>query len=170
MAKDLFIHGAIYVGCSSLAVLYNSWLMQPERFPLPVALATVHTATMAILATTLYAIRPDWFPFLLGSGFFSVKPGSTRSSNNADATQDIRQTDPVVLRRDGWFFVRRVSVIAVFFSLSVVFNNAAYMYCAVGLTQMVKQSSAVVTYVVLIAVGMEQFDTSIAAPVFGAVV
>lgn len=129
MASSKAIRVALLCGCyiivSSLLIRFNKFLIQPHRFPYPLALATLHMGGSLLLCSLLYVVRPSAF-------------------TDMASTEGRRQE---VLK---WFVP-----IGITFAFSLYSSNRAYFYCTVTFLQFMKESNVIIIFLISCSVGLQ---------------
>lgn len=113
-------------------ILFNKFLMHPDRFPYATCLTTMHMANALLLASLLRRFAPSLFP--------------TYHTVWDNTKKDIRSVLATLMP---------FSVIAVCGATSLVAGNTAYTYSSVAFLQMVKESHIVFVYSLMVLYGLE---------------
>jgi len=133
------LHQALYNACLAASMIcfsvglinFNAWLMQEHRFPYAAALVLLHMAFCSLCALFLYFIKPSCFP--------SLHDPDRRPLFNMS------------------YFLKGTLPIAIVFSGSLFFANAAYSHLSIAFLQMIKESNMVLVYMASTTFGIEKF-------------
>ncbi|BDD57132.1 hypothetical protein MPDQ_003479 [Monascus purpureus] len=121
------IHPAVYVSVwitlSSSVILFQKYLLDPNRFPYPIVLTTWHLS-FATLMTQILA----------------------RTTTLLDGRKNVKMT--------GRVYLRAIVPIGLFFSLSLICGNVAYLYLSVAFIQMLKATTPVAVLFATWGMGM----------------
>lgn len=121
-----------YILVSAGMILFNKFLMQPDRFPFATSLTTLHMLNALFLASLLHRLAPSLFPT------FDAVWGTGK--------KDVRAVMTTLMP---------FSVIAVCGAMSLVAGNTAYKYSSVAFLQMVKESHIIFVYALMVVFGLE---------------
>lgn len=131
-AMPTFMLGCLVVGCSAGLINFNKYLLQPGRFPFPIALVILHTFFASICCCFLLPLKPAWFPSLTDS----AKKVSIDKS----------------------FLATRVVPVAAFFTGQLVLSNMAFKYASVPFLQMMKEGNVIIVYLLSLVVALEVWN------------
>ena len=123
-----FVVGTIYLIFSVGIIMCNKYLMDPTRFPQPLALVSLHMLSGFIFTLILLATVPSLF-----ENFHVLK-------NNPAGT------------------CLRMLPISVGCAVSYVFGNWAYVYLSVAMTQILKELNIIIVYLGSLAVGLAMWN------------
>lgn len=130
--------GLLYMVVSAGLISFNKFLL--ARFPFSVFLVLLHMACSSVLTSVLYFLRPSLFPALA-----CAKGTNGRAQLSSGA------------------LINSAMPIALFFALSLVLSNTAYLYSSVAFLQMMKEGNIVVVYLFSLLAAMEYWNLRNAA-------
>jgi drug/metabolite transporter (DMT)-like permease len=128
--------GLLHIVVSTAMILFNKYLMNPQRFPHAVPLTTMHMAFTFVFTRLLYFFKPSLFSAL-------------------NVPSDIKQVHGLetVGIKQLWDFLPIGSCVA----LSVVTGNMAYSFSSVSFLQMLKEAVVIIVYLLSVQWGLEKF-------------
>ena len=167
--SDVLLAGVSYIVLASGAVLSNSWLMHPGRFPYALHLATWDMFLSSVVWGLVFAVRPQTFPWLFHRSREMARTVGSAETENSGGNENVSsgssnsQSNRLRKLLDGLLQADRKKQLcfgggAALFAVSVVASNAAYEYCSVAFTQMLKESSPALAYLMLWMHGIERFN------------
>lgn len=128
--------GLMHIVCSAALILYNKYLMRPDKFPFAIPLSTLHMATAFALSGLLWRLVPTLFP-----------SAGTLLGSNASVLNPVKA--PHAQAFAGFL------PIGACFAASIVTANAAYQFASVCFLQMVKESVVLWVYLLNVSMGGE---------------
>lgn len=121
-----------YIAVSAGMILFNKFLMHPDRFPFASCLTTLHMVNALFLSSVLHRLAPSLFP--------------TYNTVWDKCQGDVRSVIATLMP---------FSVIAVCGAMSLVAGNTAYQYTSVAFLQMIKESHIIFVYSLMVVFGLE---------------
>jgi len=141
----------VYIMLSSAMILFNKFLMRADVFPFPVTLTSLHMACSLMLAFSLQRLCPALFP-----AFPRVFGKRSKELDYASegSTSELNRVMHCLLP---------FAPIAACGAVALICGNSAYKYASVSFLQMVKESHIMFVYVLMLAVGLDNFKLRMAA-------
>jgi len=136
--------GFAHIACSAGLILFNKYVMSPDRFPYAVSLTAMHMLAAFLLSSLLRWVAPQLFPS--ADAVFGGGAGAEGSSCGASG-----KPRALGQMRSLWPFVPIGACCAV----SVVSANSAYNFASVSFLQMVKESVVLWVYLLGVLAGLE---------------
>lgn len=127
----------LHITCSGGLILFNRYVLQPDRFPFPITLTTLHMLGGFVMSFGLYKVAPQLYPT---TGTLAFNSSKLELQANGGAVNPFE-------------FVGLSSLHAV----SVVTATVAYTFASSSCLQMVKEAVVVWVYLVSVLFGMENF-------------
>jgi hypothetical protein len=124
--------GALYCIASAGLIHYNKFLIDPFRFPHPLAIVLIHTVFSSCLSGVLFITRPSLFPSL------------------TDSSSEVKL--------DWSLFLTGALPISVCFAGQLALSNYAYLHSSVAFLQMLKESNIVLVYVFSLCLAIEKLS------------
>lgn len=124
--------GLFYIVSSSGLIAFNKYLMTEGNFPFAVPIVMMHMLFCSFFTGVLFLVRPSLFPSL------------TDPDRKVNIDKDL--------------ILYGALPIAVFFSITLVLSNVAYLHSSVAFLQMMKEANLVLVYVFSLVAVLERFS------------
>lgn len=127
----------LHIVCSGSLIVFNRYALQPERFPFPCTLTTLHMLVGFLCSLAIFKVCPKLFPSACSLEFNSTK-------------LELQVNGMIV---NPFEFVG----IGVLYAMSVVTAMIAYKFATASFLQMVKEMVVVWAYLMSVLFGLERF-------------
>lgn len=161
----LLFFWVIYVATCTYSTLCTAWLMRPTEFPHALWLCGLQQILFIVVLGSAFFIVPTSFPWLLTATRAESERGSARNGSDTPNGAEERPTSGGVSVP----FSVSILVIGILSCSRDLLQISQFQYADAGFTQILRQLTTVMTYVLLLLHDMEEFDFWKAISVLGAV-